>query len=79
VNVDVRLFATLADAFAVRPGDVMPTSLLDGATIDTLIEFLGIDPQAVHLVMVKGRIVHDRSRALSDGDRVGLFPPVGGG
>ena len=79
MTVDVRLFATLADALGVRSGDVMPVSLADGAAVGALIESLGVDPQAVHLTLVNGRVVHDRSHGLHDGDRVGLFSPVGGG
>ena len=79
MTVDVRLFAVLSDQSTVPYGDAMAVPLPDSETIEGLIRSLGIDPQDVHLVMVNGRIVHDRSRALADADRVGLFPPVGGG
>jgi len=80
VRVAVRLYATFAkDAPTHRAGDPFDVELRDGATIAELIGQLGIPEADVHLTIVNGRMVHARSEPLSDGDRVGLFPPVGGG
>jgi len=51
----------------------------EGATLRDLIEWLGIAPESVHLAIVNGRAAPDRSTHLAECDRVGLFPPVGGG
>ncbi len=80
MTVDVRLFATLAERGAGSGAGISrPTVVPVGTTLRTLIAQLGIDPRQVHLTIVNGRIVHDLDARLSDGDRVGLFPPVGGG
>jgi len=80
VRVEVRLYATFADhspsGFAGDPFDV---HLIDEATLGDLIARLGLDAQDVHLFIVNGRLVHDSSLELQADDRVGLFPPVGGG
>jgi len=80
VRVEVRLFATLArhrpSTLAGSPFDV---TLEETATLTDLVIRLGIPHAKIHLAMVDGRIVLDADLALSDGCRVGLFPPVGGG
>ena len=80
MRVEVRLYATLA---AARPdlhaGEPMTLELRGQTQLADLLRRLCIAPQAVHLAVVNGRLVHDRTHLLSDGDRVGLFPPVGGG
>jgi molybdopterin synthase sulfur carrier subunit len=43
-----------------------------------LITSLGIPPKEVKIIMLNGRAV-DRESLVRDGDRVGLFPAVGGG
>ena len=40
---------------------------------------LGIPPQAVHLVLINGLYEADRSRQLTDGCVVSIWPPVAGG
>ena len=80
MKVEVRLHGTLV---AARPGlcagDPFRIDVPEGAAVSKLMEELSLAPEAVHLVMVNGRIVHDREAPLSEADRVGLFPPVGGG
>jgi molybdopterin converting factor small subunit len=39
---------------------------------------LGIDAREVHVLMVNG-VISRLDRVLVGGDRLGLFPPVGGG
>lgn len=75
IRIEIKLFVTLAkhlpksaDAFAVEPG----------TTIDGLIRLLGIDETRVKLIFVNG-VKKGRDYHLKDGDRVGVFPPVGGG
>ncbi|MCB2192191.1 MAG: MoaD/ThiS family protein [Deltaproteobacteria bacterium] len=43
-----------------------------------LIRRLGLDPERIKIVMLNGRSA-SLDAELHDGDRVGLFPPVGGG
>jgi len=74
-TIELKLYATLArhlpdtaDRYTVTPG----------TSVDQLIDRLGIDPQVVKLVFIDGRI-QEKSTVLQGGERVGLFPPVGGG
>ena len=79
MNVEVRLYAGLHTESVRSSGDVFTVPLAEGATISDLFSHLGIRPDLVHLAIVNGRILHDRAARLADGDRVALFPPVGGG
>ncbi len=76
----MRLYATLA-SFAPSQTAGMPfvVELEDGLSVLSLIEHIGLPPADVHLCIVNGRLAHDRMTRLMDQDRVGLFPPVGGG
>lgn len=48
------------------------------ATVSDVIEQMKIDKKSVKLIFVNG--VHaDSGKVLNNGDRVGIFPPVGGG
>ena len=80
MRVDIRLFATLADrvegATAATPFEI---ELAESSTVADLIERLHLPPEEVHLVIIDGRVVHDRATRLTGGSRVALFPPVGGG
>jgi len=75
MHVAIKCFATLsrftppdAEAFAVEPGE----------TVDGLVTRLGIPPAEVKLMFINGTHV-EPGAPLADGDRVGLFPAVGGG
>ncbi len=76
----MRLYASLASrAPTQRAGEPFDVEVGQPATVDTLLMKLGVPAADVHLLIVNGRIVHDRARLLAEDDRVGLFPPVGGG
>lgn len=75
--IDVRLFATLPmhsstgrKAFQLEP--------VPGLTVRDVVAGEGLGEAEIHIIMVNGAHATMDSR-LSDGDRVGLFPPVGGG
>jgi len=73
VRVTVRFYAGLGDRRAAE------VELPAGARLADLFSSLGLDEREVHLVIVDGRIVHNRDVFLSDRARIALFPPVGGG
>jgi molybdopterin converting factor small subunit len=79
ITVKVKLFATLRH---LRPGlgigEAFPVELPESATVDDLIQQLELPDKEVKLVFVNG-IVRQRHYQLSDGDELGIFPPVGGG
>lgn len=49
-----------------------------GLTVAGVLADLGISPSEVKIIMVNGAAA-DPERGLTDGDRLGLFPAVGGG
>jgi sulfur carrier protein ThiS len=73
--IDLKCYATLAP---LMPDNAGAFPLLPGETVLDLVTRLGIDPEEVKIVFVNGLTV-DLDRVLADGDRVGIFPPVGGG
>jgi molybdopterin synthase sulfur carrier subunit len=79
VQVHVKLFATLRDQ---RPGlgigESFPVDLPTGATVERLVQVLGLPPEEVRLVYINGRS-QTEEYVLADGDQIGIFPPVGGG
>jgi molybdopterin converting factor small subunit len=75
MNITIKCFASLsrfsppdAEAFAIAPGE----------TAADLVARLGIPPAELKLVFINGAHV-ELDAKLADGDRVGLFPAVGGG
>ena len=78
-RVEVRLHASLE---RIRPelkaGEALPLELKEGTTVERMVEALDIPKKGIHLVVVNGR-TRPLDHPLSDGDRVALFPPVGGG
>lgn len=77
--VEVRLFATLKEFL---PGDsvdgVYYYPLSDTITIGQLATELKLPFVDLHLIMLNGQQA-SLEHQLKDGDRVGFFPPVGGG
>jgi molybdopterin converting factor small subunit len=75
VTIQIILFASLArylsdnrDAFPIEPGE----------TVQSVVQRLGVPLESARLIFVDG-IKRDLSTALSGGERVAVFPPVGGG
>jgi sulfur carrier protein ThiS len=74
MNIEVKCFATLAR----RTPEGGSLEIEAGATPADVMARLGIDPDEVKIIFVNG--VHAKADSpLKDGDRLGLFPPVGGG
>ncbi len=73
-GIYLKLFATLS---SYSPDDEY-IQVQDDTDINQLIRDLGIPCDLVKLIFVNG-VRKDTGYCLEDGDRVGLFPPVGGG
>lgn len=73
--IELRCFATLAP---LTPGNANALPIAPGETVSALIDRLGIPRDEVKIVFVNGSAA-SLDRVLADGDRVGIFPPVGGG
>jgi len=86
MQVYVKLFAGLVQNVppdilpqgAVRSGTPLPVSLPEGSTLGDLVTHLALPPDKVRITFVNGR-ARKPDHALSDGDEVGIFPPIGGG
>ena len=74
-HVALKLFATLS-RFTPDSGDRYP--IATGTTLKQLLEKLGIPEDDVRLIFING-IKGNLTSTLTDGDRLGIFPPVGGG
>ncbi|MCL0036450.1 MoaD/ThiS family protein [Dehalococcoidia bacterium] len=78
--IEIRLYATLK---SYRPelkvGEPLFLNVDEGTTAKRVLEeVLGIPAKVIKTVFVNG-IYRDLDHVLADGDRVGIFPPVGGG
>jgi len=73
-HITIKLFATLnkytpvAETYPVKPG----------TTISDLLQQLGVPVDEVKLIFINGK-KGDLTSTLQGGERVGIFPPVGGG
>ena len=79
IEVEVRLFATLREYFPHETRGVKEISIPSNSSIDSLIDIIESIDKKTLILMVNGRRVKDFSRSLNGGDRIALFPPVGGG
>lgn len=79
MNIELHLYATLSKYFPEgRSEKTARISVEENACVKDLLKRFGVPEKSVKLIFVNG--VHARSdRVLSEGDRVGVFPPVGGG
>jgi sulfur carrier protein ThiS len=73
--IDLRLFATLAQYLPAESGKY---AIPEDATVLDVIRSLGIPETEVKLAFVNSVQV-PVDTVLNGGDRLGLFPPVGGG
>lgn len=79
MQVEVRLYAVLRlQARADATNGVFSVDLPAGSTVTELLDLIRIAHGEVHMIMVNGT-GRALETVLQDGDRVGLFPPVGGG
>ncbi len=77
ITLDVRLYATLRK-YHPDSGEPIPVQMEDGSTLGDLFNALKIPRGEIKAVFVNGRSAED-DHLLSDGDRIGIFPPIGGG
>ncbi len=75
IHITLKLFATLAPYL---PENADHFHIPDGTTVQALITDLQLPSDAVKLIFVNGR-KQETTYVLKPGDRLGLFPPVGGG
>jgi molybdopterin converting factor small subunit len=80
IKIEARLYATLGKYHPEgKVGEALARELAEGTTVQKLLENeLGVPPDEVKTVFVNG-VSRSFDHVLADGDRVGIFPPVGGG
>ena len=75
MSIELKCYATLAP---LTPGNANALPIHAGETVLELLTRLSIPKDEIKIVFVNGVTV-ELDRPLADGDRVGVFPPVGGG
>lgn len=79
IRVEVRLYAGLDRARPDQPsGAPLHIKLEAGATVRAVARAIDLPEARIHLAFVNGT-ARGLDRPLENGDRIGLFPPVGGG
>jgi len=88
IEIEVKLFATLVQLVpetirarypdGIRAGFSLDVTLPEGSTLADLVDRLALPREKVRVVFVNGR-ARPFGYHLVAGDKVGMFPPVGGG
>lgn len=79
ITVEVRLYAGLMKYHpGLGIGEPLVITLDDKAKLGNLLDELMLPKEEVVIAMVDGKS-EEQSYLLQDGDRVGLFPFIGGG
>jgi molybdopterin converting factor small subunit len=74
-HIQIKLFATLQ---RFMPASAENYAIETGTTIRTLLQQLDIPEDKAKLIFIDG-IKADLATVLIGGERIGIFPPVGGG
>ena len=75
IYIQLKLFATLSQ---YTPADSDQYPIAAGTTVEDLLVHLPIPAGQVKMIFINGR-KQPSSTVLKSGDRIGIFPPVGGG
>jgi len=76
--LEVRLYATLRRYAPTSSAGVLSIEVPMGYTVAEILNTMGIELQEVHIIMING-VSGTLISILHEGDRLGLFPAVGGG
>ena len=74
-TIDLRLFATL-QTFSPQNAEAFP--ITPGTTVRDVLKNIHVPIEKAKLIFVNG-LKKDLDMKLFGGERVGIFPPVGGG
>ncbi len=77
MEIHLQLFSILRDKLPPELRGRTVIQLIEGSTLDDLLNKLGIDRRVA--ISVNDAQERDRSRKLKDGDKVKIFNSVGGG
>ena len=77
--VEIRCHATLRDYLPdCAEKGIYQYELKDEKNVREVANSLDLPVEELHLIIVNG-VQKDLDASIQDGDRIGLFPPVGGG
>lgn len=83
MKVVVKLYAMLEKYLPPGSSDnQVERDVVADATVARVLASFGLPPEMCHLVLVNGNFVppsERAARALQDGDRIAVWPPVAGG
>ena len=78
-TVEIRLYATLRKYYpSLRIGEPLDITLDNKVRLGNLFSELKIPKDEIKIVLVNGKR-EEENYILQDGDRVGIFPLIGGG
>lgn len=75
--IQVKLYANLVE-YSKSKKKEFEILWSDGTTVEKILKDEGISKKIAKIIMINGRR-QDIDFVLKDGDRVAIFPPVGGG
>lgn len=75
IRISLRLFASLSHRMPENPDRFVVSA---GTTVGEVLSGFGISKEEAQLVFINNKRA-DLTSTLNDGDRLGVFPPVGGG
>lgn len=78
MQIELRVYTGLERFTGSRYGELIPVQITEGTTILDILKKHGIPEEEVFTSLVNG-LHKSFDTILQDGDRVALFPPVGGG
>ena len=79
IMIEVRLYATLRKYYPdLGIGEPLVMALDDKAKLGNLLNELKLPKEEVKVALVNGKW-EEESYLLRDGDRIGIFSPIGGG
>jgi molybdopterin synthase sulfur carrier subunit len=79
MKVEVNLYATLSQYIPDgNKGSTHIVEVEEGTTVGELLRQMGVPTQSAKLIFLDG-MHSDLDTVLKEGNRLGVFPPVGGG
>ena len=79
ITVEVRLYATLRKYQPnLESGEALAIALNDKTKLGNLLDKLNLPKEEITVILVNGKR-EEESYLLRDGDRIGIFSPIGGG
>ena len=76
--IEVRLYATLRRYVPSAVRGVFSLEVIQECSVSELLQTIAVDLEEVHIIMING-VASTLESILHDGDRLGVFPAVGGG